>query len=146
MGLSCCGCYATNIPQSVNVREAIVCFHNSCHHSTDNGDLRQTRLTLYTSLAAQSLKTRFSPSGKSISGGQGGTACFTQYSALGRKTEMHVSAMQLWLIDYFYLIAGILFLLAGAFYCMHEVSPWLYPGELAPGYIYELQLCPHVRH
>ena len=39
-----------------------------------------------------------------------------------------VAALQLWLIDYFYLIAGILFALAGAFYCMHEISPWLIPG------------------
>ena len=39
-----------------------------------------------------------------------------------------VVALQLWLVDYFYLIAGILFALAGAFYCMHEISPWLIPG------------------
>lgn len=39
-----------------------------------------------------------------------------------------VPALQLWLVDYFYLIAGILFALAGAFYCMHEISPWLIPG------------------
>ena len=43
--------------------------------------------------------------------------------------EIDVCALQLWLIDYFYLIAGILFLLAGAFYCMHEISPWLLPGD-----------------
>ena len=44
-------------------------------------------------------------------------------------------ALQLWLVDYFYLIAGILFLLAGACYCMHESSIYLVPGEsshLAP--------------
>ena len=39
-----------------------------------------------------------------------------------------VPALQLWLVDYFYLIAGILFAQAGALYCMHEISPWLIPG------------------
>ncbi len=48
---------------------------------------------------------------------------------LTKPTEENVFALQLWLIDYFYLIAGILFLLAGAFYCMHEISPWLLPGD-----------------
>lgn len=38
-------------------------------------------------------------------------------------------ALQLWLVDYFYLIAGILFLLAGTCYCMHESSIYLVPGE-----------------
>ncbi|CAK0784815.1 hypothetical protein CVIRNUC_008019 [Coccomyxa viridis] len=38
----------------------------------------------------------------------------------------------LWLVDYFYLIAGILFALAGAFYCMHEISPWLIPAIFVP--------------
>ena len=42
-----------------------------------------------------------------------------------------VAALQLWLVDYFYLIAGILFALAGAFYCMHEISPWLIPGAIS---------------
>ena len=40
-----------------------------------------------------------------------------------------ICALQSWLVDYFYLIAGILFLLAGSFYCMHESSIYLVPGE-----------------
>lgn len=37
--------------------------------------------------------------------------------------------VQLWLIDYFYIIAGFLFLLAGALYEMAEISIYLIPGE-----------------
>lgn len=47
--------------------------------------------------------------------------------------------MQLWLIDYFYIIAGFLFLLAGALYEMAEISIWLIPGEQAHG-----ACCPSV--
>lgn len=36
--------------------------------------------------------------------------------------------VQLWSIDYMYLIAGILFFLSGVFYVCHEISPWLIPG------------------
>ncbi len=48
---------------------------------------------------------------------------------VGKSWRVTTFALQLWLVDYFYLIAGILFLLAGAFYCMHESSIYLVPGE-----------------
>ena len=69
------------------------------------------------------------PSGILLHSGRAAQPATVSTVPEGRKTETHVFAMQLWLIDYFYLIAGILFLLAGAFYCMHEVSPWLLPGK-----------------
>lgn len=40
---------------------------------------------------------------------------------------------QLWIVDYFYLIAGILFFLSGVAYVMYEISIWLIPGaRLSP--------------
>ena len=48
----------------------------------------------------------------------------TLFSSLKCSTLM----VQLWLIDYFYIIAGFLFLIAGALYEMAEISIWLIPG------------------
>ncbi|EIE18497.1 hypothetical protein COCSUDRAFT_60164 [Coccomyxa subellipsoidea C-169] len=38
----------------------------------------------------------------------------------------------LWLVDYFYLIAGVLFALSGIAYVMYEISMWLIPGIFCP--------------
>ncbi|CAL8465985.1 g5521 [Coccomyxa elongata] len=38
----------------------------------------------------------------------------------------------LWLIDYFYLVAGVLFFLSGVAYCMWDISMWLFPAILCP--------------
>jgi hypothetical protein len=38
--------------------------------------------------------------------------------------------LQLWLIDYFYIIAGWLFALAGLLYTMAEISIYVIPGAL----------------
>ncbi|KAK9902002.1 hypothetical protein WJX75_000875 [Coccomyxa subellipsoidea] len=38
----------------------------------------------------------------------------------------------LWIVDYFYLIAGILFFLSGVAYVMYEISIWLIPGIFCP--------------
>lgn len=51
---------------------------------------------------------------------------------------------QLWLIDYFYLIAGVLFFLSGVAYCMWDISMWLLPGARVPSIsIKDIKYSPH---
>lgn len=46
-----------------------------------------------------------------------------------RKLKRVLLCAQLWLVDYFYLIAGILFFVSGLLYVMKEISIWVVPGD-----------------